>query len=120
MIEQYSKLEKLLPYIDILITDYSSIFYDFIILDKPIIFFPFDITHYNQVDRKFYGNYNKQTPGVKCYNWSDIIIEIKKIFSGQDSFVLERQIIVEETYKYKDIYNCSRIVDLIKKELVYN
>tara|TARA_B100000945_G_C20394343_1_gene604004 strand:- start:98 stop:1315 length:1218 start_codon:yes stop_codon:yes gene_type:complete len=113
-------VNMLLPYIDILITDYSSIFYDFIILDKPIIFFPFDITHYNQVDRKFYGNYNKQTPGVKCYNWSDIIIEIKKIFSGQDSFVLERQIIVEETYKYKDIYNCSRIVDLIKKELVYN
>jgi len=110
----------LLPSIDILITDYSSIFYDFIILDKPIIFFPFDIAHYNLVDRKFYGNYNEQTPGTKCYSWSAIFIEIKKIFSGKDSFVMERQKMIEQTYKYNDICNCSRIVDVIKKELIYN
>lgn len=67
--------EKLLPVLDVLITDYSSIFFDFLIFRKPIIFFAPDLQQY-EGDRGFYFRYNT-LPGCIVYDWKKLPDEIK-------------------------------------------
>lgn len=50
---------------DILVTDYSSIYFDFLIKDKPIVFFSFDYETYLSQSREMYFDYEIVTPGVK-------------------------------------------------------
>lgn len=58
------------PYIllkktDVLVTDYSSIYFDFLLLNRPIIFFSYDLDDYLTLSREMYWNYIDITPGEK-------------------------------------------------------
>lgn len=48
-----------------LVTDYSSIYFDYLLLDKPIIFFNYDLEEYLNNSRDMYFNYDEFTPGRK-------------------------------------------------------
>ena len=47
---------------DLLVTDYSSVIFEFSLLDKPVVFFCYDQDSY---DRDFYLDYDKDLPGEK-------------------------------------------------------
>lgn len=55
-----------LRYTDALITDYSSIFFDYLLLDRPIIFYPYDLDDYQKYSRTLYDPYDEVTPGPKA------------------------------------------------------
>jgi len=55
----------LLKYTDVLITDYSSIYFDFLLLDRPIVFFDYDYEEYSSNMGGFYYDYEKNAPGIK-------------------------------------------------------
>ena len=55
----------LLPFTTCLITDYSSIFIDYLLLDKEIIFFPFDKDNYLKMRPDFYFDYDELTDGLQ-------------------------------------------------------
>jgi len=46
-----------LPLFDLLITDYSSIYMDFLLVDKPVIFFPYDYDFYIKNNRSIIFDY---------------------------------------------------------------
>ena len=96
-------------------TDYSSIFIDYLLLNKPIIFTPFDLQNYIQINRKLYYDYNLITPGVKCHSWDQVLKEINNILSGVDKFSIERSNIKQKFHKFKDNENCIRITNRIKE-----
>lgn len=54
----------LLAQVEVLITDYSSIYFDFLLLDRPIIFFPYDLEEYQQRERGLLFPYEQVTPGA--------------------------------------------------------
>ncbi|WP_312647391.1 CDP-glycerol glycerophosphotransferase family protein [Aminipila sp.] len=78
--------------IDCLITDYSSIFVDFLLLNKPIFFYVFDLVKYKD-DRGLVIDYKNDmmTPGPKIFDMKELIDEISKWLSGQDSFAGVRE-----------------------------
>jgi CDP-glycerol glycerophosphotransferase len=55
-----------LSLIDCLVTDYSSIYFDYLFLDRPIIFFPYDFDHYVADERKLLFDYIDMAPGQLC------------------------------------------------------
>lgn len=66
-LEKYTHIIKLdntmdiypiLPLTDVLITDYSSIFFDYALLCKPIIFYPYDLEEYLTKSREMYFQYS--------------------------------------------------------------
>lgn len=63
----------LLRFSDVLITDYSSVIFDFLLLNRPVIFTPFDLQQYIQSDASFYYRYAEVTPGRRCANWQDVL-----------------------------------------------
>ncbi len=61
IIDEYS-VEELLTITDVLITDYSSIVFDFCLLNRPIAFLAPDLEEYRN-ERDFYFNYESFLPG---------------------------------------------------------
>tara|TARA_B100000686_G_scaffold350619_1_gene447069 strand:- start:742 stop:1944 length:1203 start_codon:yes stop_codon:yes gene_type:complete len=64
---------------DVLITDYSSIFADFLLLDRPMIFANFDYLSYVAEERSLYWDYEKVTPGAKVSDWPSLLEQLKSI-----------------------------------------
>lgn len=51
---------------DVLITDYSSIYFDYLLTGKPILFFDYDLEEYLSKSREMYFDYEEFTPGYKA------------------------------------------------------
>lgn len=73
----YHNVNDLLFVTDILITDYSSLPFEFSLLNKPMIFFPYDLTAYEQ-SRGFWEDYNELVPGPVAYSTQEIIRALKE------------------------------------------
>jgi len=69
----------LLPFTDVLITDYSSVFFDYILLNKPILFFCYDKEHYLKEERGFYFDYDNLKLGKLINTFEDLKNEIDNI-----------------------------------------
>jgi CDP-glycerol glycerophosphotransferase len=65
-----SDIYPILRDVDVLVTDYSSVFFDFLLLDRPVLFFPYDLDAYVSGDRPLYFDYEDMTPGPKYSNVS--------------------------------------------------
>ncbi len=51
---------------DVLVTDYSSIYFDFLLTGRPIVFFNYDLNEYLRDSREMYFDYEAFTPGQKA------------------------------------------------------
>ena len=85
----YKNEQELLLLADILITDYSSIMIEFGLLNKPIIFFAYDLDNYLSNERGFYLDYKKDLPGPIVYTTDELIACIDEGIdtSSVDSFI---------------------------------
>ena len=107
----------LMPHCDLLITDYSSIFFDFLLLDKPIVFFPYDLEHYLSQDRAMYFDYDSMTPGPKCQTYDHLEDQVKKVLSKkyEDEYAEMREKISQLAHDHKDNQASERILSTLRK-----
>ncbi|WP_096272576.1 CDP-glycerol glycerophosphotransferase family protein [Paucisalibacillus globulus] len=75
-LSDYREINDLLLITDILITDYSSVCFEFALLNKPMLFFAFDVEEYIEA-RDFYYNFFDFIPGPLLKSTDDIITSIK-------------------------------------------
>ena len=68
----YEKLNTLLICCDILITDYSSIIYEYALMKKPMIFYSYDLTKFEKSTRGFYEDYKTTVPGPIAFKTEQI------------------------------------------------
>lgn len=82
----------LLNEVDLLVTDYSSVYFDFLLTQRPIVFAAFDLDEYTERDRGFYLDYSDSnvTPGPKCTNWESVIEAIANLLDDPDAYAAER------------------------------
>ncbi|MFF1785222.1 CDP-glycerol glycerophosphotransferase family protein [Kitasatospora sp. NPDC058243] len=59
----YPDPQELLLVADVLVTDYSSIMFDFAVTGRPVLFFTYDLEHYRDTLRGFYFDFEPQAPG---------------------------------------------------------
>jgi CDP-glycerol glycerophosphotransferase len=75
----YEDIRDLYLISDILITDYSSVFFDFANLRKPMFFYVYDIEDYRDNLRGFYFDFEKEAPGPLYTTTEEIITELQKM-----------------------------------------
>lgn len=75
----YEDIRELYLIADLLITDYSSVFFDYANLKRPMIFFVYDIEEYRDNLRGFYFDFESKAPGPLVKTTTEIINEVKKI-----------------------------------------
>lgn len=71
------KIETALCAADILIADYSSLIFEYSLLNKPMLFYAYDLEEYEH-DRSFYFDYKSFVPGKIVINNDEIISAIQK------------------------------------------
>lgn len=62
----------ILPFTSGLITDYSSVLFDYMLLQKPMLFYIFDLESYQNNSREFYYPYNDTACGTKVNTFSEV------------------------------------------------
>jgi CDP-glycerol glycerophosphotransferase (TagB/SpsB family) len=106
--------QKVLAAVDMVITDYSSIIVDYLIMQKPIAFIPFDEKRYDDYRGLVVDFENDiETPGPKINTMEEFISYIKDIESGKDDFKVWRTKAQEYYYAYFDNKSTERIWELI-------
>lgn len=104
------ELYELLANCDALLTDYSSVFFDFLILDKPIGFVLDDMDEYKNKRGFIVDNPLELMPGEKIYTYEQFIKFIQNLIDCKDGFKSKRAEINDIVNKYKK-NNCKRILD---------
>lgn len=93
---------------DILVTDYSSVIFEYALLQKPIAFFCYDLPTYN---RGFYLNYPDDLPGDVYANQNTLT----EYLTDKDRHILTEKYktFVERYMSACDGHSCERIAGLI-------
>lgn len=117
LIKNELDLYEILPYTDLLITDYSSIYFDYLLLDKPMIFTPTDLEEYSNDRGILLEPYDIWTPGAKCINQEILQKEILKSLGDLEYYKKEREIIKDVFHKYQDGNSTERVIDLIENTM---
>lgn len=105
-VSDYGDVNDLYIVSDILITDYSSVFFDFANLKRPIIFYMYDYEEYKNKLRDFYINF-KELPGPIVEKEEDLIQEIKQI-DKYDKRYKEKYKKFNNKYNYLDDGDASK------------
>lgn len=113
-IEDNVDIYEYLNQFDFLITDYSSIYFDYLLLNRPIIFAPFDIEYYLNEERELYYDYNKVTPGPKAKNWNEILIYLEEFILNPNKYNDDRSKINKVFNKFIDENSSERVFNEIK------
>lgn len=100
-----------------LITDYSSVYIDFLLLDRPLIFVPVDLQIYEQTRGLTLKPYEAWTPGPKVLTQSDLEMEIHKILEGEDGYAGDRKRMLDLCHTYKQEGASENVWNEISKML---
>lgn len=80
---------EILSAFDGVITDYSSIYIDYLLMERPVLFLPYDLEEY-ETRRGMNFSYEKVTPGPKPDTMEAFMKEIERLLSEENYFKEER------------------------------
>lgn len=78
-VSKYDDITELYLISDILITDYSSVFFDYANLKRPILFYTYDLEKYRDMLRGFYLDIEQDVPGPLLFTDEEVVEAIKNI-----------------------------------------
>lgn len=113
---KYPDINEYLENFDAMITDYSSIMYDFMILNKPIFYFDYDYEEYlNQVG--FGVDYNHFAIGYHSKTQKQFIEDIKDAFEN-DKYK-EQRMKLSEVASGKSNHNSKDLIEYLKTNKLF-
>lgn len=119
--EQAEDVTGILGIFDLLITDYSSIYIDYLLTQKPVVFLPYDKETYLD-ERGMNFSYEAVTPGPKPSTQKEFLEALSVLLAGNDPYQAERK-------RVNDFFNeiqgpcaakiCGQILKEIEDERLY-
>lgn len=92
----------LLKYTDILLTDYSSCYTDYLLLDRPVAFYCYDLEKYLQKSNEMYHGYFDVTPGPKTQTFPELLSSLEDYINDPSLFKEERKRVLNIFYSKKN------------------
>ncbi len=113
LIKYNIQLYELLSCTDALLTDLSSVYFDYLLLDKPIGFYLKDVEDYELKRGYMISNYKEYMPGDFIIDINSFYLFIENISKNFDKFKQDRAKINNFVNKYK-VNNCERLLNFLK------
>ncbi len=110
-VSSYNEINDLFIIADLLITDYSSVFFDYAILKKPAVFYMYDLEKYENETRGFYFDVHKTLYGPIVKTKAELLQVINNpvVYDNYEEFY--KQFCINE-----DGNATKRLIDTIKSE----
>jgi len=117
-VEPYSDVYPLVKHADVLVTDYSSLAFDFLLLDRPIVFYRPDHADYIARSRHLIKNHDQYL----CGEVTSALTELTKAIdiavgvctkADTDLYRSARQSLRHRLFDYQDAFASRRLNDLI-------
>ena len=102
-------IDDLMVFCECLITDYSSVIFEYSLLDKPLILFPYDIESYFD-ERGFYYAYEEYAYGETVYNTYELIQAIKNARFKHYDFADKRKLFINQFMSACDGQSTKRLL----------
>ncbi|HET8574538.1 MAG TPA: CDP-glycerol glycerophosphotransferase family protein [Edaphocola sp.] len=108
-------IQELYPHVDILINDYSSAFFDFMLSKKPVIFYPYDLENYLENCRGMYLDYYKDLPGPFAQNEPELFSLIFSVEEWQNDTAYQARYdhLLRRYNLYIDGHSSERVLKLL-------
>ena len=110
--EKGIQLYELIGQTDALITDYSSIMFDYMLLDRPIGYFINDLEEYKEKRGFLVEDIDSYMIGKKMKSKEEFNDFLQEIINGKDQYKKEREKFAKKMHKYNDNQNCKRILEI--------
>ena len=108
-----SDIQELYLVSDLLITDYSSVMFDYANLRRPIVFYTYDIDAYRDSLRGFYFDFEKEACGPICRTTSEVVEAIEKQAIWREEYA-EKIASFHQKFNHIDDGNASkRILEIV-------
>lgn len=107
----------LLAAADMLITDYSSCFFDYLVRNKPIIHYIYDFDYYKNQDRGLYYDVDDVVAGEYIYDYKNLFCAIERNICDESLKEATRLAMKDKFMKYETINNSELIYKRIKEDL---
>jgi CDP-glycerol glycerophosphotransferase len=114
----HQDIYPLLPLADALVTDYSSVYMDYLLLNRPVHFFAYDQHRYCTQDRELFFPYEDMTPGPIARTQGALLADLhSSLVMGQDTREDERLALRAKLFTHVDACASQRICEHIRQLL---
>ena len=117
LVEQDVQLNQVLHYADALITDFSGVYIDYMVLDRPIGFVLSDLSEYTSNRGFLFDNPLEYMPGMPIYNETQFMQFCKDVSENIDEYKTERERMRHIYNDYHDAYNCKRLAQYLGMQI---
>ncbi|MFB6469125.1 CDP-glycerol glycerophosphotransferase family protein [Cytobacillus sp. Hz8] len=112
-VSNYPDIQELYLIADVLMTDYSSVMFDFANSKKPILFFTYDLEFYRDELRGFYFDLEKEAPGPLLKTTEEIIQALQTIDQVQEEYREKYEKFYQQFCILEDGQATIRVVDKV-------
>ncbi len=112
-----SDVYPLLRESDILLTDYSSVYFDYLLCDRPIHFHIHDLAEYTSQSREFMLNFDDWRPGPASSAEEELFALLQRTLAGEDRFAAERRHMRDMLFSAQDAGSAARVCSHIETML---
>jgi CDP-glycerol glycerophosphotransferase len=110
-VSTYPDMADLLAITDVLITDYSSVMFDFASTGRPMLFFTYDLAHYRDKLRGFYFDFEAEAPGPLLGTSDEVIDAVADVDTVAGHYAARYQAFARRSSDLDDGHASERLVD---------
>ncbi|MCS4487111.1 bifunctional glycosyltransferase/CDP-glycerol:glycerophosphate glycerophosphotransferase [Staphylococcus americanisciuri] len=119
-VSEYKDVSELYLISDVLVTDYSSVMFDFGILKRPQLFYAYDVDNYDKDLRGFYIDYLKDLPGPIYQTSDDLLQGLQNLNSIQVAYQKQIEAFYQRFCSLENGKAAEYIGELIHQEIQKN
>lgn len=101
---------------DVLVTDYSSVYFDYLLLDRPIIFTDNDVKSYAENRGFILEPIDFWRPGAVVHTLDGFLEALEKSLNGEDEYRQAREELMPFVHQYRDAGASQRLFDLMRSD----
>jgi CDP-glycerol glycerophosphotransferase (TagB/SpsB family) len=96
------RYDEMLNAFDIMISDYSSIVFDYLLLDRPVVYLLPDFDEYKTAKGFVFSNIDAYMPGEKAYNFSGLLTALANALADPNKYAEGRKNVILNRFEYTD------------------